>query len=385
MELIFTHLHVGEMGDFTVEIVDECGNPITDPNHLTVAEEFFGCGGGGAGYPIDFENPDNTNYLACADNNLDSWVDNIFGRTYVCEYFFNSNHKLRTIYAAEDFYFFTDVYTQAKFKKQGFLGFWFSNRDASTVYILNKKAILQTERKKRGFNLSVNLSTVRDIFNEIKAFFTSNPDHKIVSVTNVYDMETNIKTSFIASPSVLISNASTTLTAYTPPVVNNSPFIDFNLKGFFGQKVNKAITVNILGLSASLSNTQIIQLSHQILSGHNASQYSTTGTGAIVFTYQNPENLEEMTPMYYCLYGEKSQVYNLAVARRDFNIPEDFEIDDLTIGFRSTHSNATGTTNNYVGLKFNFLISVVTSADLEIESGAYFDNRWGGSKFKIKY
>lgn len=378
--------NVGDMGNFTIDNVDECGDPISDPNHLTLPNEYFDCGtGGGNGY-VDLESPDNSNYIHCEDNNKDGWVDNIFGKTYYCEYFFDSNHKIRTVYGAEDFYFFTDVYSQAKFKEKGFLGFWFSDRKASTVYLLNRKAILSTERVKRGFDFSINIKDVEEIYNDIYSFFLSNPEHKSINVTNVYNTETNQVTNFIINPNTLINNSSQQFIANTPTQSISKPIINFNFKDFFGRKVDKAITVNIIGLNKSFSNTDIIKLSHQVLSGHNSDQYNTSGTGAIVFTYQDPRELgKKAEPICYALYGEKTQVYNLAVARREYNIPEDFSVTEAAIFYRQTHNNATGTTNNYIGLKFNFNISVVKSANLELESGAYFNGRWGGSQFKVKY
>jgi hypothetical protein len=58
-----------------------------------------------------------------------------------------------------------------------------------------------------------------------------------------------------------------------------------------------------------------------------------------------------------------------------------FKIDDFSVLFNSTTNNTTGTTTNNIGLKFKF--DVVNSVD--IESGAYYKGKWGGSKFKVAY
>lgn len=47
--------------------------------------------------------PTNTNhYNNCSPK--EAWIDNIFGRHYVCEYYFNSKRKLRTSFGVEDYY-----------------------------------------------------------------------------------------------------------------------------------------------------------------------------------------------------------------------------------------------------------------------------------------
>lgn len=71
----------------------------------------------------------------------EAWVDNIFGRHYVCEYYFNSKRKLRTSFGVEDYYLWFDVYAQSKFKHKTWFG-WFSSRDAKKVYVKINKAVL---------------------------------------------------------------------------------------------------------------------------------------------------------------------------------------------------------------------------------------------------
>lgn len=381
--------------NFSVSRIDDCDNrpieyyktaQLNKSPYYYPEDEYYGCdsgggGGGSSGNKIDI--PDTSNYNVCV-NTKAGWIDNIFGKSYVCEYKFNSKRKLRTIFESNDFYFFQDVYAQAKFKQWTWFG-WFSDRSADEVYLLNKKVILNTKRKSRGFDLSINLSDVEKIYNSIHKFFLSKPDTQIIHFTNEYDFNTQVTTIYTPDLNNLLSIASKNLNIYVPNTNIKKPLktIDFNLKNFFGKKINKAITINILSLKYSLSNSDIIKLSYEALSKRKI-DLKKGETGAIVFTYQNSETLE-VRPVAYSLFGERISVNKRAVASRTFDVPQNFLIDDFSILFRYKNDHATNNTTKNIGFKFKFSIDVVNSVDIEIESGAKYRGVWGGSKFKVKY
>ena len=376
--------------DFSIERVDDCNNQqlvlrkSANINSIRPEDEFFGCGGGGGGGTGGgIGVPNTTNYNVCV-NSKAGWVDNIFGKSYVCTYYFNSKRKLRTIFESNDFYFFQDVYAQAKFKQWTWFG-WFSDRSADEVYLLNKKVILNTKRENRGFDFSISLGDVKKIYNSIYTFFLSKPDSKVVYITNEYDFNTQNTTVYVPSPDNLLSVASNSLNVHLPSTTVKKPLkiIDFNLKNFFGEKINKAITVNILGLSYSLSNTDLIKLSYETLSKRKI-DLKRGESGAIVFTYQDPKTME-VRPVAYSIFGERVSVNKLAVAARDFDVPQNFKIDDFSLLFKYKNDHATSNTTKNIGFKFKFSIDVVNSVDIEIESGAKYGGVWGGSKFKVKY
>ncbi|WP_143744276.1 hypothetical protein [Polaribacter tangerinus] len=375
--------------DFNVEQADECDLNATISSELILPSEFYGCGGGGSvsggtstvGGGIRI--PDTSNYSECV-NSKSGWIDNIFGRSYVCEYFFNDDKKLRTIFEAADYYFFQDVYAQAKFKNNTWFG-WFSDRSADEVYLLNKKVILNTKTEKRGFDFAIDWEDTVKVFNKIYTFFLSKPDNTITYVSNEYDFNTNTVTTHLPNPDNLLNLASNSLNLITPQIVQKTPLIDidFNLKNFFGTKVNKAVTINVLSLKYNLSNTDIIKLAHETLAGKKI-KLDKGETGAIIIVYVNPKTMEAK-PVAFSLFGEKTTVSKLAVAARDFDVPQNFKIDDFSVVFKSKHYSVTNSTKNSIGVKFKFRIDVVNSVDIEIESGAYYKGVWGGSKFKVQY
>mgnify|MGYP000128065321 CR=1 FL=1 len=332
-----------------------------------------------AHYTYTNDLPSNTSHYNYCENSKDGWIDNIFGRSYACEYKFNRKKKLRTVFAAEDFYFFTDVYAQAKFKQKTWFG-WFSDRSADRVYLLNKKIILKVKESK--FELPTfwtNEKEVKKIFDKIVAFFTSKPKSTIQYVSNVYDLDS--KTTEIYEPTFeeLIKSANDNQIMLAAKK-DRKPFldIDVSLKNFFGEKVNKAVVVNLMGKEiASLKNTQILKIAADVIR-KEVFKLNKGQTGGIVFIGQNPEN-QKVAPIAYSVFGEKIEVRKLAVASRDFEIPSNTKLDKLVIGFRTD-----GNSRSY-GLGFSIKWNIVNSVDIDIESGAKYQGKWGGSKFKVIY
>jgi len=381
--------NTAEIQDFNIVPIDDCEAGREDQLYNN-GDEFYGCsgtsgGGNSSGSGNNNRNTPNTAHYNECVNSKAGWIDNIFGKSYVCEYYFDDQHKLRTIFESADFYFFQDVYAQAKFKEKSWAGWWFSDRSADEVYLLNKKVILNTKTKKRGFDLSFGWEEAVDVFNEIHSFFLSKPESTLAYISNEYDFNSKTTITHVASPQNLLAHASNTLNLVVPPTTQSKPLldIDFDLKNFFGKKIDKAITINIMSLKYDLSNTEIIKLAYEALSGKNI-DLNKGQTGAIVFVYTDTKT-KEAKPVAYSLFGEKVSVKKLAVAARSYDVPQNFIIDDFSILFKSKYSNSTGKTKNTIGYKFKFRIDVVNSANIELESGAYYKGKWGGSKFKVEY
>ncbi|TXD52422.1 MULTISPECIES: hypothetical protein [unclassified Polaribacter] len=276
------------------------------------------------------------------------------------------------------------MHAQAKFKDKTLFG-WFADRGADKVYLLNKKVILNTKTEKRGFDFAIDWGKVVEIFNKIYTFFLSKPESSTIYISNEYDFKTKLITNYIVDPDNLLSLASNIPNLIIPTNKVNKPLvdIDFNLENFFGKKIDKAITINVMSLEYKLSNDDIIKLSYEALSGKKI-KLDEGETGAIVFIYTDPKTMEAK-PVAYSLFGEKITVQNLAVASRDFDVPQNFKLDDLSFLYKYKLDHATGSSKEIFGLKFKFRIDIVSSVDVELESGAYYLGNWGGSKFKVKY
>ena len=382
-----------ELLDFRVVGVEDCEMSRTAEVQLyTYAEEFYGCGGGGysgggsssAGSNNNSNSPNTSHYNECV-NSKAGWIDNIFGRSYVCEYYFDSNYKLRTIFEAADFYFFQDVFAQAKFKKKGFLGWWFSDRSANKVYLLNKKVILRTnERTFKTPTFYINEKDIPGIIEKISSFFMANPNKEVTYISNFYDLENNTTETYQPSLEEIYQSAINNK-QLTPSSTVRKPFldIDVDLRNFFGTKVDKAFVVTVLGNEIfKKSNSDIIKIAFEALSGYKISAVRNKTLGILVLG-QDP-NTGNIKPLAYSLAGEKVEVSNLAVARREFKVPSNMKLDRLVLGYKYNVS-ASGATSESYGIGFSLKWDVVSSVDIELESGAYYKGKWGGSKFKVQY
>lgn len=361
--------------DFKVSEGSECAEETPD---LTKEVSYYACGPSSNSVFTPNEPDDTSNYTVCV-NSKDGFLDNIFGKSFACEYYFNSEKKLRTVFASEDFYFFTDVYAQAKFKNKTWLG-WFSDRSANHIYLKNKKVILKV--KERVFELPIfwtEEKEVKKVFNKITEFFTRKPNSNIRYISNVYDIDNNTTEVYEPTFEELI-RAGNHDYVLTPGKKKRKPFIDIDvsLKNLFGQKVNKAIVLNVMGNNVlSYSNQQLLKMAADALKT-NVFKLDKGQTGGIAFIGQDP-NSQKIVPLAYSVFGETIRVQNLAIARRDFDIPSNTKLDKLVIGFSSD-----GNSRSY-GIGFTIKWNVVNSVDIEIESGANYQGAWGGSKFKVQY
>lgn len=372
--------------EYKIVPIDDCGNG--GPNDIRIEElSYYDCGNGGGGgsytgggsSTASSTTPPSTEHYNVCVNTKDGWIDNIFGKSYACEYKFNSKKKLRTVFAAEDFYFFTDVYAQAKFKQKTWLG-WFSDRDADIVYLKNKKVVLKV--KERTFEVPLFYTKEKDvikIYNQITAFFTSKPKSTIQYISNVYDIDNKTTKNYQPTFEELIQSGNNG-SMLTPAKAQNKPFldIDVNLKNLFGQKVNKAIVINVMGKEVvKLTNAKLLKMAADALK-KNFIKLDKNQTGGIAFVGQDPQT-KKITPLAYSVFGETVTVKRLAIARRTFDIPSNTKLDKLVFAFSNK-----GDSRSY-GIGFKVKWNVVNSVDIEIESGAKYGGKWGGSKFKVKY
>lgn len=131
-----------------------------------------------------------------------------------------------------------------------------------------------------------------------------------------------------------------------------------------------------------MSNTDLIKIAFELLSNKKV-KLDPNKVGGIVIMAQDLTS-KGVRPLVYSIFGEKVTVNNLAVAARDFNVPTNYKLDKLILGYRF-NVNTNGAVSEDYGIGFNISWDVVSSVDIELESGAYYNGKWGGSKFKVQY
>lgn len=335
-------------------------------------------GGSGGSTPTpNIGLPTNTSHFSICLNTKDGWIDNIFGKSYACEYKFNSKKKLRTVFAAEDYWLFTDVYMQAKFKQKTWFG-WFSDRSANKVYIKNKKSMFTM--KTRNIDISINSKEAKKVYTKISAYIKKLLEKKetISYLSGVYDLDNKTLTSTQLSYNDLVMYANKPV--FTPKKYVRKKFIDLdiNIKNLFKGGANKVAVVNISGKNVlNFKSKDFYYYAGKALQS-TLVNLRNNQKGAVIITNYDPDK-DKYKPIAYFFENEIVEVKKLAIARRTFNLPKNFKVDKALLSFR----DGDGKSDFVLDLKFTW--DIVGSVSVDMESGAYYNGKWGGSKFRVEY
>ena len=321
------------------------------------------------------EFPLSTSHYNTCVNEKASWIDNIFGRSYVCEYKFKGGkRKLRTTFAVEDYYLFTDVYAQAKFKQKTWLG-WYSSRDAKKVYLKINEANLSFDERRLKLKISVPVKDLEKFYTEVQKII-NNSYHKVaVFVSNVFRKDDNSSVVIDYTPSLEeIASAAQSSQPIIPQTFTPKYNVSFDFTGFFENQVKEVVVVTAMGKNFGVKNTDIMRQAYSLFN-QVAGSYSEKPKGLIVL--QNDIDTNEIMVASYKITNEIEEVRGLAVASRTFKIPQNVRLNELTIGYSVKGSSQS------IGLGIDTSWRKVNKVSLDIETGAFYDGEWGGSKFII--
>lgn len=345
--------------------------PIEDPG-----DPNSGGGSGGNNSPITI--PTNTSsYENCVPSR--PWIDNIFGKYYVCEYYFNSKRKLRSSFGAEDYYLWFDVYAQSKFKEKTWLG-WYSCREADRVYVKVKNAIITM--KDRSIKLKLNAGDLQKVITEIEKLLDSSSNKRVTFLSNVYTTtdgnNTNVE-NYSLGQNELISGANGS-GIITPAKKSLISGVSVNFKDLFGKTPKKVLVFTILGKQQAITDQQILNITYKayqdyIVAPNNNVPASSIG---VVIMQKAVDGVapDDAKIVSYAFGNDLVQVTKLAIAERSFNIPKQFKLEKALL---------TVDLNNWKDSKIDINVGwkAPDKYDVEIEGGAYFGGYWGGSKFRV--
>ncbi|MCT3735846.1 hypothetical protein CMT45_10830 [Elizabethkingia anophelis] len=363
------------------------GFKVRDPekDNAGFRESGFGNGGrGGRGgtsvNPWDYAPEDTSGYQNCVPDR--PFIDNIFGRNYACEYYFSSDRKLRSIFAAEDYYLFFDVFAQAKFKQKTWLG-WFSSRDANSVYVkINDAKMTLGDRK---IQLKINTDDVKNAISEIEKILDGSSQKKMAYLSNVYTDKGNGTATLEAySPSFNeISNAANkTESMITPQKKSLVSDIRVNFEDLFGKTPKKVFVVTLLGKEQAITDYDIVNITAKAYKDYvtkaNTPDNKQLPAGVVILkkAMNGTSPNEEGEVVSYSFANDIVKVNGLAVASRPFNIPKQFKLENATIEFDDW---------KWLPKRINIEMSwkKPQKYDVDIEAGAYYGGKWGGSKFRV--
>ncbi len=341
---------------------------------------FGGCSGGsGGGAPYYPSIPDYTYWYNYCFNTSSSWVNNIFGHSYACEYFFNGNYKLRTVFAVEDYYLFFDVYADAEFKQFTWFG-WYACRDANTVYLKINHANLTFTDRIVNLNLTLGSQDVQNFWTQINQLFTSSSQKRAAYISTLWERYngSNSKVDYSPSYDELLISANTARNdgrAYiaTPIIDTPSYNVQFDFSNFFGPQTNKVVVVTVMGETQAITNMDILTL---MVDAYKKYGNNRRDVGVVIVNKEL--NNEVAKVLSYATGNDLIVSHNLAFAGKDFNVPRSIKLSELTFLYSRNLNNS-----STFGFRAGFTYKIVDKYDVDIESGAFYDNRWGGSRFKI--
>lgn len=321
-----------------------------------------------------FNLPEYTRHYNSCHNSRSSWVDRLFGVSYDCEYHFNRKRKLRTTFAVENYGVYMEIYAQAKFKQKTWFG-WFSSRDAKHTYLkINHASLTFDERE-----VTINSKDVKTGLDNIKKYGQQlgewmRPKRNTQAVVNTITTPQSQKS--FSSMMSDFGNYVRQGVNIAKEVINDAELsIDFG--NFFDQKTHNVVVLSIIDKEFTRTNKQIMEDAFKVLkSKGELMRDKPTG----IFLMEHNSQTGKVTSRSYTIYDQVHYSSGLAIVRNYFKIPKKFTLKNLNFSY----------TNNLQGSKetsssASFTYPNVRKIDLSIETGAFYDGRWAGSKLTVQY
>ena len=319
--------------------------------------------------------PTDTNHYNSCNNSRSHWIDRIFGVSYTCEYQFTKKRKLRTTFAVENYGFYMEVYAQAKFKQKTWFG-WYSSRDAEKVYLRVNHAALTFEQKE----VSINRNDVENAINYGKQIVKWFKRSDVTPVVNAISTPNGGARTYTSNENDF-NDAENSWSWWRrmvnlPKVYMNQaePEIKIDFSGVFDQRTQNVVVLSIFDKKYNLTNKDIMKAAfNELKSMGSLLENKPTG----VFLVEHDTQLGKIKSRSYTLFDQIHESKGLAIVRNNFKVPQKMRIDGLLLSFSSNNGK------NKVDAKADFSYPVVKNIDLSIETGAFYDGRWAGSKLTV--
>ena len=349
-----------------------------------------GCGGGGGGgsttpsTPSIPQIPNSSQTTHYTTNVVNPTLGNIFGQQYVAYYKFNGDRQSKTVFEVQDFYLFNSIRAKEKMRKKGWTGIW-TGVNANRLYLKINEAIFHIERK--TYTVSLNNSTLQPIFDLINKLGT--PQNRFVaSVSNeyyldnltkqynqrVFEMKLNDLNNFnLNSNSVFYPKS-----YYTTSSPNMDAF-----KGLLNLNKKLIVYVSVFnGDKKKIDLSQALKFAADIYK-KNAEKGIPQSDIAVVLN-QLTEAQDKLNAEPFCIVTRDEVFSTPGSAEKityDFTVKKEFNLEgfDFTLLF----GGGSGNSDTKAKATFKLGYNKVMSYKVNMEGGAYFDNRWGGAKFTV--
>ncbi len=159
-------------------------------------------------------------------------------------------------------------------------------------------------------------------------------------------------------------------------IQNANPKISVDFGGVFDAKKQNIVVLSIFNKKHNITNRDIMKFAFNQLKSMGATlQDKPTG----IFLVEHDTHTGKIVSRSYTLFDQVHEATGLAIVRNNFKIPKKATLEGVMFGYTY------GTGKNHTTAEANISYPVVQNIDLNIETGAFYDGRWAGSKLTVIY
>jgi len=329
-------------------------NQVTDnitsyrPNLATLGIEYEmiapidpedGGGGGGGTYnpsPTIPSKGETNHYKNCNDGISNPFLGNIFGKQYVCEYFFDRDHQVKTVFEIQDFLLFYSVRAKNKYRRKGTFG-WRTD-DARKLYLKINDGLIKVERK--TFTATFNNSQIQPIIKAINDLITVKSSFVPV-VTSEFLLNSSgnyTQTDYsLATGDLGYYNTTGMLIFPQNKQISSSVNMD-SFKSLLNTSKKSIIYINIFNKDREITHEQILKVAADAFKKYATAGRTPSDIAIVMNEIKASQDRIDAQPLYIVTKDELIEANNTHKVLKDFDIRKDFDLKEFIVGFKTNEN-----------------------------------------------
>ncbi|MDM1040811.1 MULTISPECIES: hypothetical protein [Empedobacter] len=339
-----------------------------------------GGGGGGGTYnpsPTIPSKGETNHYKNCNNGISNPFLGNIFGKQYVCEYFFDGDHQVKTVFEIQDFLLFYSVRAKNKYRRKGTFG-WRTD-DARKLYLKINDGLIKVERK--TFTATFNNSQIQPIIKAINDLITVKSSFVPV-VTSEFLLNSSgnyTQTDYsLATGDLGYYNTTGMLIFPQNKQISSSVNMD-SFKSLLNTSKKSIIYINIFNKDREITHEQILKVAADAFKKYATAGRTPSDIAIVMNEIKASQDRIDAQPLYIVTKDELIEANNTHKVLKDFDIRKDFDLKEFIVGFKTNENG-----DKKFEVKFKLGFNKITQYKMDIEGGVYYNNRWGGTKFIVQ-
>lgn len=339
----------------------------------------YGGGGGGTYIPSpSVPSKGETNHYKNCNNGLSNpFLGNIFGKQYVCEYYFDSKHQVKTVFEIQDFLLFYSVRAKNKYRRKGTFG-WRTD-DAKKLYLKINDGLIKVERK--TFTATISDAQIKPLINAINNLITVKSQF-IPVVSNEYMLNSSgnyTQTNYsLGSGDLGYYNTTDMLIFPQQKQISNSVNMD-SFKNLLNTSKKSIIYINIFNKDFEIKHEQLLSIAAKVFEKYAKAGKKPSDIAIVMNEIKASQDRINAQPLYIITKDEIVEASNTHKVLKDFNVKKDFDLKEFIVGFKTNENG-----DKKFEVKFKLGYNKITQYRMDIEGGVYYNNRWGGTKFIVQ-